>query len=255
MRLSRKWGVLAVVLAFGIGCGDDGGPGDDLTQQERQQIANAVAGTVPFGGIAVEHIESFGKLNPGGAAALRRAAARGLSMASSAVAATEYDAFGMILDITETVQGEQQHFWIIAVVGWSGLTDTGFEELVLVIGGGDGDVPAAASGTFEDFDVLGVYLAGTTAYAAVTGDAAMNSSSFGGSVGDCSTAFQGFTVDCEVQVGEMAGDFAFEAENEAGGTYTQSPVEFAALPTVRLTMTATEGAGLTARLGRMLGRK
>lgn len=247
MRLSKKWGVVAVVLAIGAGgCGDDGGPGGALTDGEKQALVAALTDAdASFGGFAafaVDAIGEVGKLNAAASQAVSRALDRAMKLSVSGIAATEYDGVGFAIDYSITSGGETTQLWFIGVVGWNGLTGTTVSELVVVGGFGfDEALPSAASGLIENGEVFATYLNSGSYFFGLTGEGNITGSSFGGSSTDCGSGTdQGVTYECSYQTGQMNGDFDFEAEAEVGtDTYIQDPVVFTGLPSVRMTVTAT----------------
>jgi hypothetical protein len=248
MRVSKKWGVAAMVLAIGVGgCGDDGGPsgGGDLTDQEKQVLANALAqaddvtGIGAFAGSIVSLINDVGTLNAGTQASIRRVINDRLHLSTSGTAATSYDGVGFAMVYTYDVGGQSYEGFFLGVVGWSGINVSAgtVDELVMVGGFGEGStLPALAEGAIEDGDVFALYFDGSTAYFGVTGSASA-SPSFGGSSTDCSQTVEGYTFDCSYTTGSMDGDFEFEASDVAEEqSYTQSPIAFADLPSLRISV-------------------
>jgi hypothetical protein len=250
MRLSKKFGALAMVLAIGA-CGDDSGGGTSLTEAEKTALTEALIGTGELGGFgafagyAVELTGSTGKLNAGASAAVAKAMDRAMSLSSSGIAAASYDGVGFAMDYSYDFSGESYSGWFIGVVGWNGLDGSAgtVDELVVVGGGSDeGSLPTTTSGIIgEDAEVFAMYWDGTDAFIGISGSAAITSSSFTGGTTDCSGSDQGVTLDCEVQVGTLGGDFDFEADNFSGGTYTQTPVVFSGLPAVRIVIAISGG--------------
>lgn len=247
MRLSKKWGVLAVVCAVAVGgCGDDGGPGgSDLSDQEKTVLANALAnaddpsGIGAFASSIVQLVEGVGKLDPGTQASIRRLVNDRLHLSTSGVAALSYDGVGFAIEYDYNIGGETFSGFFLGVVGWNGIntsTNT-VDELVMVGGFGEGStLPTSATGTIEDGDVFALYVDGETGYFGTAGSASA-SPNFSGSSTDCSTTSQGITLDCAYTTGTMAGDFEFEAEDfSTTSTYTQAPIAFSGLPALRMSI-------------------
>jgi hypothetical protein len=245
MRLSKQWGVAAVVLAIGAGACGDSATGA-LSDGEKQALTTALTTADPtFGGFAafaVDAIGETGKLSAAASAAVARTIDQAVRLSLNGIAATEYDGVGFAIDYTVTSGGETTQFWFLGVVGWNGLTESTVTEMVVVGGFGfDEALPASATGIIEDGEVFATYLNAGALYFAISGTGSITGSSFGGSSTDCGSGTdQGVTVECSYQTGSMNGDFDFEAEDEAGtGTYSQASTEFASLPAVRLVLTAT----------------
>jgi hypothetical protein len=245
MRLSKQWGVVAVVLAMGAGaCGDSttGALSDGEKQALTTALINADDQFGAFAAFAVDAIGSTGKLSAAAAQAVSRAINEAVRLSVNGIAATEYDGVGFAIDYTLTSGGETTQFWFLGVVGWNGLTATTVTELVVVGGFGlDEALPASATGSIEAGEVFGTYVNSGSVYFALTGQGSITGSSFGGSSTDCGSGTdQGLTVECSYQTGTMNGDFDFEAEHETTtATYSQAPVVFTGLPALRLTVTAT----------------
>ena len=245
MRLSKKWGVLAVVLAIGAGaCGDS--TTGALSDGEKQALTTALTqADNTFGGFAafaVDAIGATGKLSAATSQAVSRAINEAVRLSTNGIAASEYDGVGFAIDYTLTNGGETTQFWFLGVVGWNGLSGTTVTELVVVGGFGfDEALPSSASGVIEAGEVFATYVNSGSVYFALTGQGSITGSSFGGGSTDCGSGTeQGLTVECSYQTGTMNGDFDFEAEHETTtATYSQAPVAFTGLPALRMTLTAT----------------
>jgi hypothetical protein len=244
MRLSRQWGVVAVVLAIGAGaCGDS--TTGALSEGEKDALKTALITADPgFGGFAafaLDAVGTTGKLSAAASQAVSRAINEAVRLSMNGVAASEYDGVGFAIDYTLTSGGQTTQFWFLGVVGWSGLTATTVTELVVVGGfGTDGSLPATANGLIEDGDVFATYVNSGAAYFALTGQGTISGSSFGGGSADCGSGTdEGVTVECSYQTGTMNGDFDFEAETQTGTPYSQELLAFTGLPAVRLTVSAT----------------
>lgn len=252
----RKLSTVVLVAAVAA-CGDSTGPnGTTLTAQEKQTLVTALSST-EFGGLAaivVQQVGEVGSLSAVAANAARSEAFdKAIRMAVSRSAATAYEgAVGIAIEFTETVTGQSPTSgWFYGVVGWNGIntsTNT-IDELVLV--GGFGDVaglPTSVSGTVESGDVFALYDAAGTTYTGTTGTAAVTGSSFTGSGTDCSASGSGFTYDCNVIVGSLNANFAFDAINASEQTYAQAAVEGTSLPAIKMTLDITYTAPAAARM-------
>jgi hypothetical protein len=93
--------------------------------------------------------------------------------------------------------------------------------------------PTSESGTIgSDEFALATYWDGMDTFWGTSGSVSFSGSSFSGST-DCSQ--QGVT--CSYSTGAMSGSFEFESETLGGGmTWTQVPVSFSNMPTVKLTV-------------------
>jgi hypothetical protein len=242
-----RFGAVAVVLAMGVGCGDDdGGPGD-LTTSEKAALAEALE-TTEFGGLAsyvIQVVGDVGTLDAGTAAsAVNSALAKAMSLSSTGSMAAAYEgAVGIALQFTYDFEGEVFTGWFYGVFGWNDInTSTNSVGEWLLVGGfgEEGTLPSSASGTIEDGDVFAYYALNEVQYFGVSGEASVSSSSFSGST-DCSVSEQGVTVDCSYSTGTMNGSFEFDAERFSGtGSYTQTPITFSGLPALRMTISYSE---------------
>jgi hypothetical protein len=244
MRVAMKWSALAAVLAVGVvACGDDGGPGGgDLSTEEKSVLANALAQTPDSVGISlfassiVQLVENVGKLDPGTQAQVRRILGDDMRLSVSGTSAATYDGVGFAMEYDYNVGGQSFSGFFLGVVGWSGLTASGVAELVMVGGFGEGStLPSSASGTIEAGDVFAIYVSGQTAYVGIAGSASATPD-FGGGSTDCSGNVEGITYDCSFTHGTMAGDFEFTAETASAASYTQSPISFTGLPSLRISI-------------------
>jgi hypothetical protein len=249
MRMFRKLTAAALVVA-GVACSDSTNPNvTTLTQAEKQTLVTALSNT-DFGALAaivVQQVGQVGSLSAVSANAARtQAIDKALSMAVTSAAATAYEgAVGIAIEYSETVGTQTTTGWFYGVVGWSGIntsTNT-IDELVLVGGVGDtGTLPGSASGTVESGDVFALYSASGVEYTGTSGTASA-SGTFTGSSTDCSASGTGFTYDCSVVPGTMNANFNFAAINASEQSYTQTPVQGASLPSIKMTLNITYTPG------------
>jgi hypothetical protein len=248
MRLSKKWGGSVLVLAMAVGaCGDDGGPsGGDLSDQEKTALANAllqadtVTGIGAFAASILQVVGNVGKLNAAAQAAITRAVGDAVRLSASGIAATGYDGVGFAIDYDYNFEGNAFSGYFLGIVGWNGIntsTNT-VDELVMVGGFGEGALPSSASGAIEDGDVFAIYWDGTNGYYGTSGTAGATPS-FGGPSTDCSQTVEGYTFECSYTTGSMSGDFEFLATGQSV-SYTQSPINFSSLPSVRMSVTVSD---------------
>jgi len=239
-----KFGAAAVAVVVAAGCGDDGSPDGGLPEAEKQELVSALSAT-DFGAFAAFVVGTVGEVGTLNAttvnAAINTAFDRALSMSRTSIQGAEYEgAVGIAIEYDYDVQGEAFSGWFYGVVGWNGINTTAhtIDELVAVYGFGEGgSLPTSASGTVEDGDVFAWYSTPSQDYFGLTGEASVSSSTFSGST-DCSQNTAG--VACTYGTGSMNGSFEFAAETASGGAYTQSTVNFSALPAVRVIISITQ---------------
>jgi hypothetical protein len=255
-RVSRWTTTVALALAVGCG-GDDGGGGGGLSQAEQVALASALSNAetleglgpaAAFASFIFTQVDRVGALNAGTQASVNRA----INFAITGVRATSYEgAVGMQIIYTVSSGGQTASGSYTGVLGWTGLNVQAqtIDEAVSA-----GAVSATAtpfnSGTIQldlsssDPFGLGSYYNRTTntAYLSTSGSFTLSGTSFAGSTTDCSVTSQGVTVECDYVVGTMNGDFDFVASTRSGSgpsTYTQSPISFSGLPSVRMTISIT----------------
>ena len=248
---------LAVALAAGCSSDSSGG-GSSLTPTEKTALAqalfnsDALEGLGPaagFAGFIFTQIDQVGSLGAGAQAAVNRA----IDASISGVRAASYEgAIGMQLIYTVTSGSQSESGTYTGVLGWDGLTVAGANSTVdeAVSAGAatlSGTTPFS-SGTIQLNDAgtstygIGTYYnrATNSAYISTSGTFSLTGTSFGGSSSDCSVSAQGITVTCSYILGSMSGSFGFDADQWQGtgpATYTQSTINFASLPSVRMTIT------------------
>ncbi|MDH4045315.1 MAG: hypothetical protein OEY20_14325 [Gemmatimonadota bacterium] len=242
-----KFGVAALAVAVAVGCGDDGSPsGDSLSQSEKTALANALAST-EFGGLAayvVQVVGSVGTLDAATAsAAVNSALKEAISFSSTGAMAADYEgAVGIAIEFDYDIEGEVLSGWFYGVFGWNGInTSAGtVDEWVIVGGSGDtGSLPSSTSGDIGSANVFADYSMSNVDYFGTSGSASM-SGSFSGNT-NCSQTTQGITVVCSYGTGTMNGNFSFVAEAlTGGGSYTQTPITFANLPAVKMTIALSQ---------------
>jgi hypothetical protein len=242
-----KFGAVALAVAVAAGCGDDGSPeGTSLSQSEKTALANALAST-EFGGLAsyvVQVVGAVGTLDAGTAtAAVNAALEEAISFSSTGAMAASYEgAVGIAIEFDYDFQGEVVAGWFYGVFGWNDInTSAGtVGEWVIVGGFGEtGSLPSSTSGDIGTGNVFADYSMSNAVYYGTSGSASM-SGNFSGS-NDCSATQQGITVECSYSTGSMNGNFSFMAEAiSGGGTYTQTPITFANLPAVRMTIAISQ---------------
>lgn len=247
MHKWMKFGIVALAVTVAAGCGDDGSPEPSpLSQSEKTALANALAST-EFGGLAsyvVQIVGSVGTLDAATAtAAVNSALADAISFSSTGAMAADYEgAVGIAFEFDYNIEGEVFSGWFYGVFGWNGINTSAatVDEWVLVGGFGDtGALPSSTSGDIGTADVFADYSMSNVTYYGTSGSASA-SGNFSGST-DCSQTSQGVTVDCSYSTGTMNGNFSFVAEAlTGGGSYTQTPITFANLPAVKMTLAITQ---------------
>lgn len=254
LRGFRKRGRVIALIAVGlaVGCSDSTGPDDELSDADREAVAqiltnSSVFATSPAAGFAVfflDGLEGLGQMSATSAAQLQRQVADGVSFSLNNAAADEYDGFGFIVDFSISSQGVTQSGWMAGVVGMADLdleaATAGELVSAFLMDLESTTAPSTGSGTIEEATAFATYWDGSSNYIGTSGMVDVTASSFGGDSNDCSGSAQGITVTCSYTAGTMTGSFAFEAQELLGEqTYTQAPISFVNLPAVRMSLTTT----------------
>jgi hypothetical protein len=249
MGVLRKLGVVPLAIAVGVSCSSSTSPsgGQNLTQAEKTALTAALVSSGvlgPFSTYAtfiISTVGQTGSLSAGTSAAVSRAINNAVSLSVAGAAATSYEgAVGLAVEYTLSAGGSSSSGWFLGVVGWNGLnTTTNSVDNLVLIGGQDESgtsLPSSATGTVENGDVSAAYWNGATSttYWGVSGTGTVSSSSFGSSGTDCSVTVQGVTVNCTSYLGSASGNAQFQALSDAEDSYTQSPLTFSGLPTVKV---------------------
>lgn len=256
MRTSMKVGTIAA-LAFAVACGDATGPGA-LDQAEKTALTNALTASGALGAspvsayaaFVVNSLQEVGHMS--GTAAARLAGDIEASITAS-IAAAEYDAVGLVIDFTVPIGGGNSFEGAAAFVfGWNGLSTTTNSVSEFVSAGlvnlGTNSTPSgtrAIPGISEDQVATATYYQQSTSsqYGATSGSITISSANFSGTSQTCPGSDATPTVTCTFSLGTMGGQFAFEAAKLLGSgenAYTQSQINFANLPAVRVSLTVTE---------------
>jgi len=248
MSLRHRFGILAVAAVFAFtGCSDtiddlvDPGGEGTLNQAGKAALINALNTSGVLAGspaalystLVVGLLNDVGTLSASQARAINEAIESGIRLAVSNTNAASYEgAVGVQVgwDITGSMG------WFVGVIGWNGLdiqTQT-VSELVAVYDYNmeSNQPPSTATMTIgEDPNSTAVYWDGSSTFHGTSGDAAVTGSSFSGNT-DCSQV--GLT--CSYSTGAMNGNFEFVGSDvaETAGSYTQSPINFSGLPSVKI---------------------
>lgn len=254
MRTSVKFGTLAA-LALAVACGDSTGPGA-LDQAEKTALGNALTASGALAGspvaayaaLVVNSLEEVGHMSGAASSQL----ARDIEAAINAsLAATEYDAVGLVIDFSvpfgqDTFQGAAAF-----VFGWNGLSTSSNSVSELVSAGlvnlGTSATPTGTrsiDGPSETQLATATYYERSTnsQYEASSGSVTVSSATFSESSQNCPGSEAQANVTCTFSLGTMGGQFAFAAEKLAGTgaeTYTQSQINFSNLPAIRVSLTVS----------------
>jgi hypothetical protein len=254
--LLRRLARTVVASAIVVGCSDSTGPKSTFTAQQKSALITALDNSDAFGNLgsaasvgvlAIEFLNSTGKLESGAAVIAASAAQHAIEASVRGIRATGYEgAVGVQLIMTNTSGAQPQSFTYTSVVGWSGLNVAAQTvDEVVVAGALTGTATPVANGSSTSMGGSGstyafaVYgnRASASSYEASSGAFTLGSTSFGGGGTDCSASAQGFSVSCAYTIGTMAGNFAFDADLSSGNgaaTYSQAAVHYANLPALRM---------------------
>ena len=192
--------------------------------------AGAAGAFAPF---AILMLPSTGTLSAGGAGG---PAAR-ISAAISGVMAASYEgALGVQIIYTQGTQS----YTFTGVVGWEGFDQTaGTVDEVVTAGATTETSTPSNSSTIGAAGGYGSYWTRSpnADYVGTSGSFSVTPS-FTGSSTSCTSLLTGSGVtSCSYQTGTMSGSFAFDAIRVgATGTYTQTPITFSSLPSVKITI-------------------
>jgi len=253
MSLRNNFGILAVAAVFAFtGCSDtidnvvDPGGEGTLNSAEKAALINALntsgvlAGSPAalYSSLVVGLLNDVGTLSASQARAMNEAIESGIMLAVSNANAANYEG-SVGVQVGWDISGSVG--WFVGVIGWNGLdiqTQT-VSELVAVYDYNleSNQPPATATMTIgEDLYSTAVYWDGSSTFHGTSGAAAVTGSSFSGTT-DCSQT----GITCSYSNGTMNGNFNFVGSDmaEPAGSYTQSPVNFSGLPSVKIAISGS----------------
>lgn len=231
--------------------------GETLTTSEKLALntaltssgaLNGAGGAAAFAPLAITLLPNIGSLSSGAATAAVRGA---IDASLRGVMAASYEgAVGVQIAFTFGTGASQETGSFTGVVGWSGLNAAAstVEEIVTAgalttgtapISGGQ-STPIGGSATGPDRTGVGTYFVrtGQATYVGTSGAFVLNSATFGSGGVNCAAVAQVTT--CNYVAGTMSGTFNFAASKVSGtggaATYTQTPITFTNLPSLRITI-------------------
>lgn len=240
MRTISKRAFGMAALVFAAACNENGG--DSLNLAEKQALTQALSTSgaftpVPEGAyapFAVFMLPNIGSLSAGTQSALNSA----LSASISGLRAASYEG---AIGVQAIVTAQGQSYTFTGVLGWSGLNvaNNTVDEVVLS-GGLTNNTTPISTGTYtiDGTSNVGAYWIrspSATYGAGTAGTFELTTASFTGAQVECASITE--TTTCNYRTGTMSGQFNFTADRfGAAGTYTQTPVTFTNIPSVRLTV-------------------
>lgn len=254
----QKFALAAVASASLVlgGCGDDTGPGGNLSESEAAALATALSAAGAFGGDAsayapfvLTQVHAVGSMSTNASASLG-SPLQPSALLNGANLASQYDAVGVQVRYTVRFGSSTATGTSTGVIGWTGF-DADNKTVAEAISMGaydlDGDFPNSFEGDVESDEVSGFYrvTSSNSSYVATTGTFDLNSASFGAAEG-CpnldAVSQLGFTLnECTIRTGTMTGTLGFTATKFLGSgaaTYTQPSLAFD-VPAIRMVFDIT----------------